>query len=567
MQAATGATTEPIAVAPGHRVDARRRFARRLDLRVALLALAGAWAFGPLVAAIVHVAVHGGVLTGVNGSDYFDQFQYLAWIRDEGTHLLASNLWVPGPTPHDYLQPMYLVSGLLWRAGLGLQVAYLIWKPTAVLVLVLGCAAYAQRLLPERRAGQFAAVVLMIFYETPVLALAHWTGHLSPLHQYQLLLATDDGYSAVQLWGFEHTALTIGLMPVFLLGFERLIAVRSDDGRPAGGRGALAATALGGMFVSWLHPWQGVMLLGVAGAMFVLRAPRGRFLRPPVLVALVATGAPLLYGFALSHFDTSWRAFEAATVGTGTAPWWALLAAFGPLGALAAVGARRPADDGEWMLLLWLAACAGVYFLVPQFPPHALAGLVVPLSVLAVRGWGRLGALPALARRTARRPAARVAGVVLALAALAAVTVPAAVDHAQGVADDFGSSLPAQVALGQMRLTDDQARALAYLDHARARGAVLAPWFLSLAVPGFTGRSVFVGHLQWEPRANLGLDEAFFSLVEGPAAARLRRAILVRSTARFVLADCGAPSGLAGDIEPLARPVARFGCVTVYERG
>ncbi len=25
-------------------------------------------------------------MTGVNGGDFFDQFQYLAWIRDEGTH-------------------------------------------------------------------------------------------------------------------------------------------------------------------------------------------------------------------------------------------------------------------------------------------------------------------------------------------------------------------------------------------------------------------------------------------------------------------------------------------------
>lgn len=529
-----------------------------------ILVLAAAWAFAPLLATAIHVARHGGMLLGPNGGDYFDQFQYLAWIRDEGSHGLASNLWVTGPTPHDYVHPIYLISGLLWRLGLSLQLAYLIWKPVAVLVLFLGCAAYARRFFPDRRGRRAAVLLLAIFYQSPVQAMAVWTGHLSALHRYQLLLATDDGYSALQLWGFEHTALAIGLMPVFLLALERLIAGEHLGG--IGRRGLSAVAAVAGGLVAWLHPWQGAVLLGVAGGMFLLRPPRRRYLAPAVLVALLATLLPLVYGLALSHADASWHAFEAASRGTGTAPWWALLAAFGPLAALALAAARRPRDDGDWMLVLWLVACAGVYFLVPQFPPHALAGLVVPLSVLAVRGWGRLAVTPRLARRGGGR-GGRAAGVVLAIAALAAVTVPAAVYHAQGVHDDLAPTLQGEVALGQLRLTSDQARAVAYLDHARAPGAVLAPWFVSLAIPGFTGRRVFVGHLQWEPRANLSLDEAFFNHATGPAIARLRRAILRRSAARFVLADCDAPPTLAADLLPVARPVARFGCVTVYERG
>lgn len=539
-----------------------------------VVALIAVWAFAPLVAVLVHVARHGGLFLGTNGTDYFDQFQYLAWIRDEGAHGLASNLWVTGATPHDYLHPMYFLSGLLWRAGMSLQLAYVIWKPVAVLVLFAGCAAYARRHLPGRRWPQAAAVLLAVFYETPVSALANWTGHLSPLHRYQLLLATDDGYSALQLWGFEHTALAIGLMPVFLLAVERMLAAgRGVPERPIGAadppRRAAVVAGLSGMLVSWLHPWQGVMLLAVLGGLFLLRPPRRRFLVPAMLAVGAATLAPLVYGLVLSHADASWRSFDAQTLGSGTAPWWALAASFGPLAAFAALAARRPRDDGEWMLLLWLVACAGVYFLVPQFPPHALAGLVVPLSVLAVRGWQRLGerlrargAGPGLSGRWA--PAG--AGALAALA-VAAVTVPAAVYHAQGVRDDLSPSLAGKLALAQLRLTEDQARAVSYLDRARRPGPVLATWYTSLPIPGFTGRSVFVGHLQWEPRANLALDQAFFAPGGGASAAVLRRAILVRSRAVFVLADCGAPATLARDIAPLAQPVARFGCVTVYERG
>ena len=142
---------------------------------------------------LVHVASHGGVLIGTNGRDFFDQFQYLAWIRDAGSHGLASNLWVIGHTPHDYLHPMYLISGLLWRLGVSVQVAYLIWKPVALLVLFLGCAWYVTRLEPDNRARQTAALVLALFYQSPAYALAVWTGHLTLVHRLALLLASAAG--------------------------------------------------------------------------------------------------------------------------------------------------------------------------------------------------------------------------------------------------------------------------------------------------------------------------------------------------------------------------------------
>ena len=203
-----------------------------------IFALLAIWAFAPLVSLIVYVGQHGGVLTGANGVDAFDQMAYLAWIRDEGGHLLASNLWVLGPTPHDYVHPMYVVSGLLWRIGLGVQLSYLIWKPVALLVMFFGFAAYVRHLLPGRRGQQAVALFLALFYASPVPAVANWTGHLSAIHRLQLTLATTDANSALNLWGFEHTAIAIGLMPVFLILAERLIAPRrsgpSDSARLGG---------------------------------------------------------------------------------------------------------------------------------------------------------------------------------------------------------------------------------------------------------------------------------------------------------------------------------------------
>jgi hypothetical protein len=522
-----------------------------------IFAVTVVWAFFPVVMLLIYVAGHGGVLTGANGSDTFDQMQYLAWIRDEGSHLLASNLWQVGGTPHDYLHPMYVVSGLLWRLGLSVQLAYLVWKPVAVLVLFVGFAAYVRHLLPAKRSQQAAALFLGLFYLSPVYALAQWTGHLTDAHRYAVLLATDDADSALNLWGFEHAAIAIGLMPAFLIATERaLAAAHGPSRRPWSALGtrwsALAAVA--GALVSWLHPWQGVMLVVVVGLLFLLAPPRRRFIA--LVVPVTATLLPLAYGLALSHFDASWHTFSARTIGVDTAPWWALIASFGPLVLFAAFAVRRPRDDRSWMLALWLVACAGVYFLLPQFPPHALSGVTLPLSVLAVQGWQRVAA---------RVPAPRRLVAALALAGVLVMTVPAAVYHATASLDYYHSDVAGAFARQLVWLSDDQAAALSYLSRTPQPGAVLAPWLLSMSVPGLTGRQAFAGHGMWQPSANVTEATAFFSPSINDPTGAFRRAILRHTRVRFVLADCSAPASLARAIAPIASLVVRFGCVTVYE--
>jgi hypothetical protein len=246
-----------------------------------------------------------------------------------------------------------------------------------------------------------------------------------------------------------------------------------------------------------------------------------------------------------------WRTFQHRTIGQHTAPWWALIASFGLPGVFAALGLRRPRNVGEWMLVLWLVSCVAVYFIVPEFPPHALVGITVPLAILAVRGWHRVRVRLSLSRS---------ASVAAGLAAVLAVTVPGVIDHSKQVNQALTSSYQRKL----YTLTADDSAALDYVDH-RPPGGVLAPWFLSLSVPGLTGHTAFAGHPMWQPPGNPYTASVFFS--SGVKQGAIRRQILHSSGARYVIADCDSPSQLGAQIAPVARLVRRFGCVSVYATG
>ena len=515
-----------------------------------VLALMAAWTAFPVVALVIWVTSHGGVLTGANGYDTFDQMQYLAWIRDAGSHVLASNLWRIAPTPHDYLQPMYVVSAGIWRLGVPLQVAYMIFKPVALLVLFFGCAWYARHLLPESRWMQAAALLIAVFYLSPVLQIAVWTGHLSAVHRFELVLATDDADPSLGLWGLEHVALTAGLMPVYLICVESVL-----ERGLAAARGRAVAAALAGAVVSWLHPWQGATLLVVTAAAFALAPPRRRYLN--LAGPVIATVLPLVYGLALSHYDSSWHYFEQQTIhtiGATTAPWWALLASFGVPAAFAVLGARRTRELRWLLLYLWIAACALVYFVVPEYPPHALTGITVPLGVLVVRGWDRV----AHALRVPAHPAA-----LAALVALALAIVPGAIYQIDGSLDYTHDSASGVAQRQLVVLTDDQHDAMRFLARDIRPGGVLAPYYLSMIAPGQTGRRVFAGHEQWTRPADVSATEAFYSPALHDPTGAFRRGILRESGARFVIVPCGAPAALRRALAAVTTTAARFGCLTV----
>ena len=160
--------------------------------------------------------------------------------------------------------------------------------------------------------------------------------------------------------------------------------------------GPLAAAAAAALFASWLHPWQGITLVLIFAGLALVRR-----LRNWLALAVPAIGAalPLVYYYLLSHHDPAWQlAGHYEVIPRLSAI--VLLAGFGPLAVVAALGVRRP--DGiiiEQALLLWVGACFVTYFVNDSFAPHALQGLSLPLAVLLVRGGQRLRLGPVVGGR------------------------------------------------------------------------------------------------------------------------------------------------------------------------
>ena len=493
-----------------------------------LLAALAAWTAGPTVALVIYAGRHGLTWTGA-GHDPYDQFQYLSWIRSSGEHGLAANLFGLAPEIHDFLHPMYGPSGLLWRLGASIPVAYLVWKPIALGVLFLGFAAYARRMAPPdlRRP---ATLLLALFAVTPFLPLLHWN---DPPPSF--VVAANESFTALQAWGFDHTAITLGLMPLFLLGVESLLAGRAR-------RSTLVLTAIAGLLASWLHSWQGLTLLLIIAALVATGPPRPR--HRVLLIPALALLLPLAYGAILAHSDPSWELAAEhnktaiSFIGVGT-----MLLVFAPLAVPAIVGAVGwPDDVQERMVRLWPLAAFAVYFAYPEFRAHALESLALPLAVLAVRGWSRL-----------RLPLA------LACLALAVMTVPGAVYYARS----FGQTLSDR-SQGYF-LTADENAALRYLDESDGDGGVLAGGALSLAVPAYTGRQAWAGHYLWTLWPGRGpTADAFFAGTPGGDQARV---FAQKIGVRFVVAPCGSNPGVVASLAPITREARRFGCVTALDLG
>ena len=330
-----------------------------------VLAVLVALGVGPLVAMLLHAAGDDGlVFAGADGPFAADQFQYFAWIREYASSLLADNDLDLAPSDRVFLHPMFLLSGLGVRLGLSVELAFQLWKPVAIAALFLGARAYVRRFVPEPGA-RVAALAIALLFASPALLLV---GD-------DVIGASGEMFPAAQLWGYLPAAISIGLMPLFLLRIERLDRPR-----------ALPVACVLGAIVSWLHPWQGqVVLVTVVAAALVLRRRDLPWAR--LAVACAATLAPLLYYFVLSLTDPSWELAAEANEAIGRLPVWTVLVALLPLAVPAALGVRRPDTLGEAMLLVWAPASVLVFlFLSPSFAQHALEGVSIPLAVLAIRG-------------------------------------------------------------------------------------------------------------------------------------------------------------------------------------
>jgi hypothetical protein len=489
------------------------------------------WSLIPLAAIAWQVLRHGGVVSGSDGwLAGSDQQLYLAFIRDAGSDVLISNEYRLGDSQGAFLHPMWLVSGGLWQLGLDLRAALLLWKPVAVAALAAGVWLYAGRFLAGRE--RLAAVAVALFFFSPLAPLLIWGGaDLDPVDHLVLLFTSGESMPALQTWGYFHAALSIGLMALFLVGVERLLA---GGARPR----LLAALCACGAFTAWVHPWKGATLLAILGglAAWGRLAPRYRVLAIPA----AAIVAPMAYLWLLPKIDDDWRVYAPANEAVH-APWWILAGVLLPLALPALAGAGRAArDDAGRILLLWPPAALAVYFATTQFPYHALQGVTIPLAVLAAYGLRRV-----------RLPAwAVVAGVVV-------LTLPGAAF----AVDQFRSSKRSGVAPYVLDPGEDAA--LRYLEDAPA-GGVLARYYLGMTVPPRTGHDTWLGQFPWTPdfeERRAQAERLFGGALDAAAAQRMVRAI----GPRYVLADCRQPFDVAPLLGDLVASTRTFGCARVHE--
>lgn len=531
---------------------------RRDRVELLLLALLLALACAPLAGLILRVWVRGDVVTGGDGFLVVDPLQYLNWLRQAGDHLAVANLYDIRPSSHDFVHPAILVSGLLHRAGLGLVAAYDIWKPVAVLALFLASRRYVHRFLagPQLR---WMALGLALFACSPVSAVVGWSGVGGEQTKFNFDFIGGELWPGTWLWGYVFTVLAVAAVPVALLSYER--------GRSEGRRGLLGVAAAAGVAAAWLQPWQGATLaviLVVAEGVEILRHQRRMASAlTDLMPVMVALALPLAYYWILGREDPAW-ALAAKANDFPRWPWYVTVIGLAPLGLPALLAYRRPAADfGSVALRLWpLAALAVFYQPAGTFPFHALQGVALPLSVLAVQGVSglrrdRLGVLDAAEGRSSSPVPASMRWRVTIALALVALIVPGTAYRVD--------QLRSAVAAGRQPffLRPGERDALRWLERQPGPGGVLTPVYSGLLVPAYTGRATWIGAGSWTPDF-AAREQATERLFAGQLDANQAVALIRRSGARFLYSDCHARADISAEVAAATSAPVRFGCATVW---
>lgn len=487
-----------------------------------VLAAFAAISMWQVVLNLIYAHAHGLVWTGVDGLFPGDQMGYLAWIEDASHHLLASDLFVPWSTPHDYLQPMIAISGGFVALGVAPWLALLLWKPVAVVALFFTVRAFCRRALEDRWERR-AALALGLFA-------AAW---------YRI---NPDEWLPEISWGYVFALIAVATLIGALLSLDR---ARREDRIPWLAMGLALLT-------SWLNPWQGenLVLIVVGVELVYLRQTlaRGDLVRrllPPALL-IAAAALPFLYYLGLDHFDAVWRIGH--TVTKGHFPLWKVLRPLVPLLPFAALGyLRRPRGFFATAAQVWPAAILVSWALnengLGGWSLHSWTGVTIPLAVLAVQGMRNIGAI--------RLPGFRW----LAAAAVAALIVPPAVEML---------SKPVPVFSNMLTVSDH--RALDYLASDPQTGMVLTDASLGVDVPGETGRRTYAAAVwYWASPNRKAREQAAWQLFAGRDSAPAGRAFVRGTGARFVLKACNSHVDLDRTLGPITRAVHRFGCATVFE--
>jgi hypothetical protein len=527
---------------PSRRTGPRPLLARGPGLdrfEAGVLVVLFALAIAPLAGLLLRVWTKGGLVTGADGFLVADPMQYLTWIREASEHLAVANLYDLADGPRSFVHPGVLVSGLLHRAGLGVAAAYMAWKPFAVIALFAAALALARRFL-SRRDDRRLAIVVALFFASPIAALVGWASIGSESVKFDVDFVTGELWPGTYLWGYLFTALAVGLLALGLLAYER--------GRRGGPRAMLAAAAACGLISAWFQPWQGATFIAIIGLTELLCLRReGRALAAArdLAVPTAAALAPLVYYFVLSHTDESWELAQAVN-DFPRWPWWVTVIGLIPLALPAAFAYRLPAADfGALALRVWPVAGLAIFYQpAGTFPFHAFQGLSFPLSVLAVLALRHcLGERPV--------PLGGAIAVVLVFCALGMLY--------------RANELREAVNYGRQPffLEPDERDALRHLERLSEPGGVLTPVYSGIVLPAYTGRETYIGAGSWTPNADRRRENAE-ELFAGRMGTAEARALVRRSRARFLYSDCHGRADIDRIVRPFTDPPERFGCATVY---
>jgi hypothetical protein len=477
--------------------------------------------------------------TGTNGAYIGDQMQYVGWIRSSYQHVLIGNPFETSGGIRDYLNPGLVISELLVAFGFSASVSYLLWTPVAALALGAATWAYIRRTL-SNTASRRTALVLALFYLSPLPFIAihlHWNAPY--LSAYALEM-----WPAFYLWGYPLTALSVALLMGCLLTLTR-----ARDEHKFTWTSPICA-----LFCAWLQPWQGatLVLIVVGSEIYVRRGVGIRTDRSLLTATVAASTAPLLYYFLLSRLDGTWTL--SGQVNSHSEPVSDLVLTLLPLGVLAAIAyVRRPHGFVSVTAYIWPICCFVVFLLIDLVhgtsPDHALQGLNVPASILAVIGVGVLW----------RGLAVRAWIVVTATLVAILATVPVA--YELNAARRVGQ--PAIFGAEPYFIRTSEARALEYLARSPQKGAVLSTLYLGQIVPAETGRNTWVGLASWTPAFTYraAAAERLFSkrMTQNQAIT-----LVHGSGVRFLVSDCSHTEDLSSTLKPILRSTIRFGCATVY---
>ena len=500
----------------------------RFDLSVlAVFGLISLWVLG---LDLFQVIVNHRVWTGTDGVYIVDQQQYLSWIRDASNHVLASNLYVLHPTPHDYFQPAVVISGGLTALGMAPWLSLLLWKPVAVVTCFWAARAFAWRSLtglwPRR-----AALVLILFFGcfTVVFGTVGVLGDLWP------------GFVS---WGYTYGLIALAALAGGLLTYDKA----SREGRISWVPGLLGVAA------SLLHPWQGEALIALIVASELVLWRTRPVTRSRVWLAVVSIGLtalPLLYYVILTRADMAWHLARESS--KHSFPLDAIVIAILPLMIPAALAYRhRPRTFLAAATRCWPLVAFGVYVVsgtgVAATPLHSFQGITFPLSVLAIEGLQSIG--------FSRIPRARLVGGILVVA----FAIPAT-----GYELYYASTLAKPTAGNGNFILPDERDALNYLARDPTPGGVLTKGYLGSTVPGITGRNTLLGDCLWSEPDCTGRSVIAQRLFDGTLDRATMRTLLTRTDARFVLADCMTRGNMRRELGSLIKSERRFGCATVYE--